>query len=77
MCYIYSVNTIKAQELVSGVKKKILVLNNIAQISKAKHITKTVISLCLGRINIDNMNYLKKNKCAKYEYNIQKRIVSH
>lgn len=40
MCYIYSVNTIKAHEHVSCVKKKILVMNNIAQISKAKHITK-------------------------------------
>lgn len=59
MCYIYSVNTIKAHELVSCVKN-ILVMNNIAQISKAKHITKTVISLCLGKINIDNMKYLKK-----------------
>lgn len=39
MCYIYSVNTIKAHELVSCVNI-ILVMNNIAQISKAKHITK-------------------------------------
>lgn len=40
MCYIYSVNTIKAHEHVhvSCVKKKILVMNNITQISKAKHI---------------------------------------
>lgn len=58
MCYFYSVNTIKAHELVSCVNI-ILVMNNKAQISKAKHITKTVISLCLGRINIDDMKYLK------------------
>lgn len=77
MCYIYSVNTIKAHEHVSCAKKKILVMNNVTRISKAKHITKTVISLCLGKINIENMKYLKKNKCAKFEYNIQKRIVSH
>lgn len=59
MCYIYSVYTIKAHEHVSCVKKKILVMNNVTQISKAKHITKTVIRLCLGKINIDNMKYLK------------------
>lgn len=59
MCYIYSVNTIKAHEHVSCVKKKILVMNNVTQISKAKHITKTVISLCLGKVIIDNMKYLK------------------
>lgn len=40
MCYIYSVYTIKAHEHVSCVKKKILVMNNVTQISKAKHITK-------------------------------------
>lgn len=38
MCYFYSVNTIKAHELVSCVNI-ILVMNNKAQISKAKHIT--------------------------------------
>lgn len=38
MCYIYSV--IKAHEHVSCVKKKILLMNNVTQISKAKHITK-------------------------------------
>lgn len=45
MCYIYSVNTIKAHEHVSCVKKKkILVMNNVTQISKAKHITKKQLS---------------------------------
>lgn len=40
MCNIYSINTIKAHEHVSCVKKKkILVMNNVTQISKAKHIT--------------------------------------
>lgn len=44
MCYIYSVYTIKAHEHVSCVKKKILVMNNVTQISKAKHITKKQLS---------------------------------
>lgn len=75
MCYIYSVNTIKAHELVSCVNI-ILVVNNIAQISKAKHITKTVISLCLGKINIDNMKYLKKTS-AQSSNTISKNVLYH
>lgn len=40
-------------------------MNNVTQISKAKHITKTVISLCLGKVIIDNMKYLKKKQVRK------------
>lgn len=76
MCYIYSVNTIKAHEHVSCAKKKILVMNNVTRISKAKHITKTVISLCLGKINIDNMKYLKKTS-AQSSNTISKNVLYH
>lgn len=77
MCYIYSVNTIKAHEHVScAKKKKILVMNNVTRISKAKHITKTVISLCLGKINIDNMKYLKKTS-AQSSNTISKNVLYH
>lgn len=76
MCYIYSVNTIKAHEHVSCVKKNFLVMNNVTQISKVKHITKTVISLCLGKINIDNMKYLKKTS-AQSTNTISKNVLYH
>lgn len=51
-------------------------MNNIAQISKAKHITKTVISLCLGKVIIDNMKYLKKTS-AQSTNTISKNVLYH
>lgn len=50
-------------------------MNNVTQISKAKHIT-TVISLCLGKINIDNMKYLKKTS-AQSSNTISKNVLYH
>lgn len=51
-------------------------MNNVTRISKAKHITKTVISLCLGKVIIDNMKYLKKAS-AQSTNTISKNVLYH